>query len=100
MAPPAALHAHRAAVEHQVFRARQDGALLQMIRGLVAQFAGGFDRAFENGQKMLLDELDPAVPAHREQVHHLIEIAHRSGAGRACRRPRGAGHGAQTRQHE
>ena len=34
---------------------------------------------------MLLDEFYPPVPAHRQQAHHLIEIAHRS-AGRCLRR--------------
>ena len=29
----------------------------------------------EDGQELLLDELDPPVPAHREQAHDGVEIA-------------------------
>src|SRR6202789_1742406 len=75
-AAAAALHGQYAAGEHQIFWAGQQSTLLQPVRSVVAQLAGGFDRVIENGQKLLLDELDAPVPAHGEQAHDRVKIAH------------------------
>ena len=70
-------------------RAASSVRFSKSIRRVVAQFARGFDRVLENGQELLLDELDPPVLAHRQQAHHLVEIARvRGRAARADMLPR------------
>ncbi len=56
------------AAEHQRLGVRLERALFEPIRRVVAQFTGGFDRTAQDGKKVLFDELDSAMLAHRQHV--------------------------------
>ena len=84
MAVTAAANAQHVAREQQAFRPRLQRALLEPIRRLIEQFAGGLDRARQQRQKVLFDEVRVSVLPRRQQVQEFIEIIR---ARRVRRRP-------------
>ena len=71
---PAAPNAQHVPGEHQALLPGLERALLEPVGGVIDQFAGGLDRAREQGQKMLFDEVHVSVVPLPEQVQQFIEI--------------------------
>ena len=74
MAATAALNREHVVDEKQTLQVRFERALLQPIRRVVDQLAGGLHGSFQHRQELLFDEAHLPVMPVGEQVHDPVQI--------------------------